>query len=43
MALPKAFEPAILYPYHYGETDVSKLVELLNDAETIEVCVRKMK
>jgi len=39
----KAFRPKILYPYHYGETDASKLVELLKDANDIEVRIRKMK
>jgi len=39
----KAFKPKILYPYHTGETDVSKLVELLKDAPEIEVRVRRMK
>jgi len=38
----KAFEPRILYPYHYGDTDPKKLVELLKDAK-IEVRIRKMK
>jgi L-ascorbate metabolism protein UlaG (beta-lactamase superfamily) len=39
----KAFKPKILYPYHTGDTDVSRLVELLKDAPGIEVRVRKMK
>jgi L-ascorbate metabolism protein UlaG (beta-lactamase superfamily) len=39
----KAFGPKILYPYHYGETDVSALVDLLKDEKGIEVRVRKMK
>jgi L-ascorbate metabolism protein UlaG (beta-lactamase superfamily) len=38
----KAFRPRILYPYHFGETDPSKLVELLSGQEGIEVRVRKM-
>jgi L-ascorbate metabolism protein UlaG (beta-lactamase superfamily) len=38
----KAFKPVILYPYHYGDTDVSELVDLLNDEKGIEVRVRKM-
>lgn len=38
----KAFGPRILYPYHYGETDPNKLVDLLKDAK-IEVRIRKMK
>jgi L-ascorbate metabolism protein UlaG (beta-lactamase superfamily) len=39
----KAFKPKILYPYHTGETDTSKLVELLKDSPGIEVRFRKMK
>ena len=38
----KAFKPKILYPYHFGDTDTSKLVKLLRDSGT-EVRVRKMK
>ena len=39
----KAFQPKILYPYHYGETDPNELVNLLKDSKNIEVRVRKMK
>jgi len=39
----KAFRPKILYPYHYGDTDVSQLVELLKDEQDIEVRIRKMQ
>jgi len=39
----KAFEPKILYPYHYGQIDPSKLVNLLKDSKDIEVRVRKMR
>jgi L-ascorbate metabolism protein UlaG (beta-lactamase superfamily) len=38
-----AFKPKILYPYHYGDTDPSRLVELLKDTKGIEVRIRKMK
>jgi L-ascorbate metabolism protein UlaG (beta-lactamase superfamily) len=38
-----AFQPKILYPYHYGDTDTSQLLELLADNEDIEVRIRKMK
>jgi len=38
----KSFMPAILYPYHFGETDPKLLVDLLKDTK-IEVRVRKMK
>lgn len=36
------FKPRILYPYHYGNTDTSKLAELLRNEKGIEVRVRKM-
>ncbi|GAK58223.1 putative metal-dependent hydrolase [Candidatus Vecturithrix granuli] len=39
----KAFKPAILYPYHYGDTDPAKLVELLKDESEIEVRIRNMQ
>ncbi len=39
----KAFKPAILYPYHYGDTDAAKLVELLKAESGIEVRIRNMK
>lgn len=39
----KAFKPRILYPYHFGETDTSRLVELMKDEVTIEVRIRTMK
>jgi L-ascorbate metabolism protein UlaG (beta-lactamase superfamily) len=38
----KAFKPKILYPYHYGDTDTSKLVKLLKDSG-VEVRIRSMK
>jgi L-ascorbate metabolism protein UlaG (beta-lactamase superfamily) len=38
----RAFRPHILYPYHYGETDLSKLVVLLKNEKDIEVRIRKM-
>ncbi|NTV83332.1 MAG: MBL fold metallo-hydrolase [Bacteroidales bacterium] len=38
----RAFKPGILYPYHYGETDVQKLIDLLKDEKNIEVRIRKM-
>jgi len=39
----RAFRPKILYPYHYGSTDVNRLVELLNEEEGIEVRIREMQ
>jgi L-ascorbate metabolism protein UlaG (beta-lactamase superfamily) len=38
----KSFRARILYPYHYGNTDVAKLVELLKAEKSIEVRIRKM-
>jgi L-ascorbate metabolism protein UlaG (beta-lactamase superfamily) len=37
-----AFKPAILYPYHYGETKTSKLIELLKNT-TIDIRIRDLK
>lgn len=36
-----SFQPKILYPYHYGETNVQELIDLLEN-ENIEVRIRKM-
>lgn len=38
----KMVMPKILYPYHFGETDTNKLVELLKEEKGIEVRIRKM-
>lgn len=38
----KSFEPRVLYPYHFGDTDTSRIVELLKGTP-IEVRIRKMK
>jgi len=35
--------PGILYPYHYGDSDTERLVELLDDTPEIEVRVRGMQ
>ena len=37
-----AFRPAILYPYHYGDTDTRKLIDLLKGSG-IDVRIRNMK
>jgi L-ascorbate metabolism protein UlaG (beta-lactamase superfamily) len=39
----RVFRPKVLYPYHYGDTDATKLVELLKGEKGIEVRVREMK
>jgi L-ascorbate metabolism protein UlaG (beta-lactamase superfamily) len=37
----KAFRPKILYPYHFGETNVQELIDLLKN-ENIELRIRDM-
>ena len=39
----KDFKPKIVYPYHYGETDLSGLPELLKDEKQSELRIRPMK
>jgi len=39
----RAFKPGILYPYHYGDTDTSRLVDLMQDSKEVEVRIRKME
>jgi L-ascorbate metabolism protein UlaG (beta-lactamase superfamily) len=39
----KDFKPKIVYPYHYGETDLSGLPELLKDVKGTELRIRPMK
>jgi L-ascorbate metabolism protein UlaG (beta-lactamase superfamily) len=39
----KAFKPKILYPYHYGATDPTRLTDLLQDTPDIEVRIRPMQ
>ena len=38
----RVVQPKIVYPYHYGETDTSKLAALLKDTK-IDVRVRRLK
>ncbi len=38
----KAFQPKVLYPYHYGETDTSRLTRLLA-GRAIDVRIRNLK
>jgi L-ascorbate metabolism protein UlaG (beta-lactamase superfamily) len=38
----KVFRPRILYPYHFGDTDLSKLEDLLRGEKGIELRLRKM-
>jgi L-ascorbate metabolism protein UlaG (beta-lactamase superfamily) len=37
------FHPRVLYPYHYGDTDVNDLLELLGDQQECEVRIRAMR
>ncbi len=39
----KSFKPKVLYPYHTGETDLSKLLNLMKDSSDIKVVFRNMK
>jgi L-ascorbate metabolism protein UlaG (beta-lactamase superfamily) len=39
----RVIRPKILYPYHFGDTDTSKIVDLLKDRKEIEVRIREMK
>jgi L-ascorbate metabolism protein UlaG (beta-lactamase superfamily) len=36
------FNPKILYPYHFGNTNVNELVDLLKDKKDCEIRIRKM-
>lgn len=38
----ETFKPKILYPYHYLDTNTSKIVDLLKDTKEVEVRIRKM-
>jgi L-ascorbate metabolism protein UlaG (beta-lactamase superfamily) len=38
----KAFHPKVVYPYHFGETNASKLVDLLKEEPGVEVRIRRM-
>jgi L-ascorbate metabolism protein UlaG (beta-lactamase superfamily) len=39
----KIFKPKVLYPYHYGNTNVNTLLELMGDIDYTEVRIRDMK
>jgi L-ascorbate metabolism protein UlaG (beta-lactamase superfamily) len=39
----RAFQPKILYPYHFGDTNVKKIEELLASEKGIEVRLRPMR
>ncbi|MBN2367330.1 MAG: MBL fold metallo-hydrolase [Calditrichaeota bacterium] len=37
------FHPDILYPYHYGNTDVNELLKLMGDQKETEVRIRELR
>lgn len=37
------FNPKILYPYHYGDTDLSTVKELLSKNKSTEIRIKQMK
>ena len=39
----KLFNPKILYPYHYGKTDVNQIIELLKIKKDCEIRIRQMQ
>ncbi len=39
----KAFKPKVLYPYHYGNTNIQQLVTLLKDEKEINVRIRQLQ
>ena len=39
----KAIKPKVLYPYHTGDTDLSKLTGLMKGTDGVEVRLRNMK
>jgi L-ascorbate metabolism protein UlaG (beta-lactamase superfamily) len=43
IAAAKAFKPAILYPYHYGDTKVEEIVKGLKKETGIEVRIRNLQ
>lgn len=39
----RAVKPKIFYPYHFGDTEISRLTELLKNDKDIEVRIRDMQ
>lgn len=37
----KGFKPAILYPYHYGDTNLEEIQKLMNDESEVELRIRR--
>ena len=42
VAAAKSFNPKILYPYHFGNTDTNLLTDLMKSSETTEVRIRTL-
>jgi L-ascorbate metabolism protein UlaG (beta-lactamase superfamily) len=42
-AAARVLRPKILYPYHYGETEVSLLKNLMKGVDGVELRIRDMK
>lgn len=38
----RIIKPIILYPYHFGNSDINRLIELLKEEKGIEIRIRKM-
>jgi L-ascorbate metabolism protein UlaG (beta-lactamase superfamily) len=43
VAAARLLQPRILYPYHFGDTDTSKLKQLMKGVEGVELRIRNMK
>jgi L-ascorbate metabolism protein UlaG (beta-lactamase superfamily) len=41
-AAARAMKPRVLYPYHFGDTDTERLLELLRDVPEVEVRLREL-
>jgi len=41
-AAARAIRPRVLYPYHFGNTDTERLLELLRDVPEVEVRIRRL-
>ena len=39
----RMIRPKVLYPYHFGETDIGKLIGMLKGESDLEVRIRRMK
>ena len=42
-AAVRTIKPKIVYPYHFGNTDTSELIQLLKGVRGVEIRIRKMK